>query len=196
MIEQDEKVATLFPEGVARMTEIATSLREVSTLRISGAMTSIVAKITTGTLGEGDMDLDDLLAESMAQANTAGAARVARARLKGERHKLTPAEVEELEADIERHELVQNWEVVGAAVAFTRTLCQCGKQHTAFETLLERQQHRRERSSMRWHRVKEIPQFAPRSVIFHEVEVPVCADCAFENGWDLREGEVKAYEKY
>jgi hypothetical protein len=197
MLEQTEKVDSLFPEGVMRMTDVAAAIREVTQpLKLSGAMTSVVAKITTGTLEAGDMDLDALLAESLEQASTAATAKVARARLKTEKHKLTPLEIEELEQEIERHELVQNWEVVGAAVAFTRTLCKCGKQHTAFETLLERQQHRREPGTQRWHRVKEIAQFAPRSVIFHEVEVPLCADCAFEQGWDLRDGEVKAYERY
>lgn len=139
---------------------------------------------------EPDDILESLLTEAMVIQEDGIAAKVARARIRA--GGLTPAEREECELKIEAWNTQQFWDSRGVTACFRKELCECGKEATTFESFMEYQTHRKEKGTERWVRVRRPGLFLEHSVVFHEVKTAVCADCAFEKGWDLRAGVVKA----
>lgn len=127
--------------------------------------------------------LDDLLAESVAQADQAKLATAARARLKSQSG--SAAERAEDAARIARWEAEREWDQKANVALFHDFACSCGETRTSvFQGLFIRETHKElGHGSQRWRRVEAATAGLPNEVAVRCMEVPICMDCAEGKGW-------------
>lgn len=136
--------------------------------------------------------LEALLAESMAGAKEAAAAKAARERLKrGGQSAKDKAEDEER---IRRWELANEWRTVANVALFERHRCACGRQQTIFRQLMERQENRHLRGSHRWQKVKATRPDLPCEIAVQKWETPFCTHCSGDAGFDFQTCRVTEWE--
>lgn len=137
------------------------------------------------------LDLDDLLAESMVSVKAEREAKAARERLK--RGGLSAADQAADAERIRQWELANEWKVVANVAMFERYRCACGRQQTIFRQLMQRQQHRHLRDSMRYQRAETQKADLPNEIAVQKWEVPMCTHCSPAAGFDFNTQQVKEW---
>lgn len=144
--------------------------------------------------GSVELSFDELLAESMQAVSEEQKVKELKAKLARDSGGLNPLEREELQARIDAWEMVHVWQREASVAVFHRQVCKgCGHSHEVFKHFMIRCSGRKDSSVQRWYGVREYDWHLPREVIFTEGQVPLCAECACFEGFNLGEGEVKAH---
>lgn len=138
-------------------------------------------------------ELEDLLLEAQLLSESAEAAKAAKRHLRSPRMK-SPEERTQLQNVIRDWELRSEWEAVATAALFTRYHCECGFITDVFANLLEHHKHRRFTTTQRWVSVKASRADLPREVIFQDIPVPCCSECASAKGWRLDDATIQKIE--
>jgi len=122
-----------------------------------------------------------LLAESIAIQKDKTVLKDSRAKLKDTR--VSGAERAKLESTVREIELVQEWSAVSNVVLFNEQHCTyCGKHHTTFSGLFQRQVSRTSKIN-RWQAVKGLTAGLRKESKHTVTEVPICHDCAGGQEW-------------
>ena len=143
-------------------------------------------------LGTASMSLDDLFAESMAEARASESIRAARKAVAGERGAaggISTEEKRQLQAAIRSWEVRREWQPAAAVVMFARQQCKgCGEFHTQFLGYFQRQVHRNTKID-RW-----IPSIKPQSndmllreAKYQDSHSEMCEACADLAGFAVEE---------
>jgi hypothetical protein len=135
-----------------------------------------------------EVNLDDLLAESIAAVADAGAAKAAKDRVK--RGGQSQAERQEDLERIAAWEAAYEWEAQANVALFhwyTCTTCDAGTTngYGLFQGLFIREQHKSLQDAKRWRRVEASKAMLPNETAIRFHEVPMCTECCTGNGWDL-----------
>lgn len=139
---------------------------------------------------DSDLDLDDLLAESVQLRDEEREVKAARERLR-KRGVLasgrTPEEVAEDEARIREWELRHDWEAIAGVAFWEAHKCtNCGRKQTIFRQLMLKQTHRQYPDTLRWQQVDELPSDLPQENQVQKWEVGMCTHCAGHFGFDFQ----------
>ena len=136
-------------------------------------------------------DLEALLGEAKAAERDAREAKDARERVK--RGGLTPAQRAEDEARLREWEARHEWRAVANVAQFERHRCACGRQQTIFRQLMQKQQHRHLRDSVRYVQVDAQIAALPNEILVQKWNTPMCTECAPRVGFDFKTLPVKEY---
>lgn len=132
-----------------------------------------------------DIDLDNLLSESVAAVREASAVREARKRVQDQR--LTGDEAKAVRETIERWELSREWLPSANVAMFEAQVCACcGSSSLHFKGFFQRQTGRQSRAD-RWVAVdsdKQAPNL-PKERKVIETSALTCSNCASLSGYPL-----------
>ena len=134
-------------------------------------------------------DFGDLLADAMATRSAAQAAKSAKERMSkgGGFAGYTAEQLAEDAKRIADWEAKHEWTEVANVAAFTESHClRCGDYSYLFTGLMRRRTHRHQKGAMSWVKVKEQRADLPNEISLDEIEVPFCAECCDQVGfqWD------------
>lgn len=138
-----------------------------------------------------EMSLDDLFAESMAEAKAVEEVKKARKAVTYTgKDALTAEARNSLQMTIRSWEARREWKPAASVVMFSRQQCQsCGQFHTQFVGFFQRQEHRSLGTADRW-----IPSVRPqtwdklpRESKYQDSHTELCEDCAEKLGFEVEE---------
>lgn len=135
-------------------------------------------------------DLDDLLAESMSLREERHSGKSLREKLAKAK---TAEDREELELAVRAWEAKYEWETKAECVVFHQQQCLCGSVHTHLAGVYFHQKHRTDPYAQRWinstdNIAKALEAQAgelPKQSYVEVKRVPVCADCAMDQGYPM-----------
>lgn len=127
-------------------------------------------------------DLDQLLEESMAPMRAKQETKAFRDQLA--RGGLSKAERLAIEAKVREWEARVEWEPQANVALFFEQRCKCGQVSLMFGGLLERQIHRRVKSTQRWVSTTVNRLKLPNEIAMQELPTPMCFVCCDGKGYD------------
>lgn len=136
-------------------------------------------------------DLEALLGEAKAAERDAAEVKAARERAK--RGGLAPAQREEDVQRLREWEAKHEWRAVANVAQFERHRCACGRQQTIFRQLMQKQQHRHLRGSVRYVQVEVQLADLPNEILVQKWSTPMCTECCTRQGFDFTTMPVKEY---
>lgn len=128
------------------------------------------------------LDLDSLLAESIASRDAAAQVKADRERLK--KGRMSREEADDTLARIRQWEARNEWKPLATAAVFEHTTCECGYYSEVFSHLMHRQKHKHSAGLTRLVMADTILEGLPKETIIQHFSVTICAECAKEKGWD------------
>jgi len=135
----------------------------------------------------GDMSLDALLAESMADKVRNETVKASRFALS--KGGMPAADTAFIQAHVRSWEAKREWLPQAAVVMFARQQCTgCGQFHTQFLGYYQRQSHRTTKADRWVASVKPQDDLLLRESKYQDSVAEICEDCAEHAGFDVEEG--------
>lgn len=162
---------------------MSTLTEELEALLATPEPDQVAKEQATQELVSEEIDLDELLAESVAEANASRDLKAARARLaKGG---LSRAEAEAINAKVREWEAKLEWRPEANVALFERITCRsCARNQSLFVGLFQRQSPRSASKAMRWV-ASRLDERLPREVAIRNRSTDICRVCAIDHGWSM-----------
>lgn len=140
-------------------------------------------------------DLDDLLAEAIADRDSEQEIRRARERVR--KSGAGAPSAAERAADMRRiaeWDTKRNWRAVKNIAVWEKYKCACRSQHTIFRKVMQEQVHAQDRTAKRWVVVDEADPGLPTEIGVETWNTPYCTRCAPDFGIGFQDVRVRHFD--